>query len=152
MLLLYLYHYIISVYILNSDFETSLNLLSAHASTHESTWLPATRGHGWYRHVRLGPKLGQISSKWDKSGSFFFFFLNKTLGLRQIVLVKPTRHSLTAWMSELTYIVLDCPEMGQIRDFFTSDFSTFCLADRPHMQWFPKWAKGSHFVCLSRSH
>ena len=28
-------------------------------------------------------------------------------------------------LSELTYIALDCPEMGQIRDFFTSDFSTF---------------------------
>ena len=55
----------------------------------------------------------------------YFFFLT---GLRQIVLVKPTRHTLTAWMSELselTYIALDCPEMGQIRDFFTSDFSTF---------------------------
>ena len=73
-----------------------------------------------------GPCTGTWSQTWSNLVLFLIFFF--LTGLRQIVLVKPTRHTLTAWMSELselTYIALDCPEMGQIRDFFTSDFSTF---------------------------
>ena len=80
MLLLYIYHYRISVYIIKSENERSLkSSLCACPFGAESTWLPATRG-GWYRRVRLGPKLGQISSKWDKSGTFFWqwqFFWEK---------------------------------------------------------------------------